>query len=113
MVLKEWSRVLKKGGKLVLLLPDQKRYEDHCKKHKTIPNEYHRIKEFSLSYVKKIAVEITYLKLIFEKDYLDQYSFAAVFEKTQESDLRWKIPNYFYKQYRKLRKRWDSNGFIF
>jgi ubiquinone/menaquinone biosynthesis C-methylase UbiE len=84
-ILLEWSRVLKKGGKLVLLLPNQQRYEKHCKKFGEPSNPAHKIKEFSLEYIKNIIESIPYLKVIFEKDILDDYSFEIVIEKTEET----------------------------
>jgi predicted SAM-dependent methyltransferase len=77
----EWLRVLKKDGVLVLLLPDQKRYEAHCEKAGTIPNQAHKIKNFSLQYLKKIISDIPYAKIIYEKDLLDDYGFEIVVKK--------------------------------
>ena len=86
-VMLEWLRVLKRGGKLVLLLPDQSRYEAFCKKRNILPNEAHKIKEFSLLYIKQIAGGISTAKVIFEKDNLGDYNFAIVIEKTKEISI--------------------------
>lgn len=83
-VLQEWARVIKKGGRLVLLLPDQKRYEAHCAEAGTEPNQAHKIKDFSLAYVKKYLATMSYLKIIYEKDDLEGYCFLVVAEKTEE-----------------------------
>lgn len=80
-ILIEWLRVLKTGGKLVLLLPNQKRYEETCEKAGVEPNAAHKIKEFGLDYVKKVLEEISGTKVIFEKDNLGEYNFALVAEK--------------------------------
>src|SRR5271169_2818674 len=55
-VLKEWFRVLKPGGNLVLFLPDQQAYEADCAKHGTLSNQAHKHANFSLSYVKAAAL---------------------------------------------------------
>jgi predicted SAM-dependent methyltransferase len=83
--LSEWVRVIRKGGKLVLLLPDQKRYEKHCKKHGTEVNGSHKIKEFGLEYLKNIIKEIGNLKIVFEKDFTKEYNFALVAEKLEKT----------------------------
>lgn len=57
-VLKEWMRVLKYGGLLVLFLPDQATYEKHCAEYNTVPNQAHVHKNFSLEYVKQCLMDI-------------------------------------------------------
>lgn len=84
-VLQEWARVIKKGGRLVLLLPDQCRYEAYCTKEGTEPNPTHKIKGFNLSYLKKCLATMPYLKIIYEKDDLDDYCFMLVAEKIEET----------------------------
>lgn len=81
-VLIEWLRVLKPGGKLVLLLPDQKRYERYCRATGLKPNANHKIKNFSLIYLKNIFTNLDNAKIIFEKDMLNDYNFELVIEKT-------------------------------
>ena len=83
-VLQEWARVIKKGGRLVLLLPDQKRYEAYCAEAGSEPNPAHKIKEFGLAYVKKCLATIPYLKIIYERDNFDDYCFLIVAEKTDD-----------------------------
>ena len=81
-VLQEWARVIKQGGRLVLLLPDQQRYEAYCAEAGSEPNPAHKIKEFGLAYVKKCLATIPYLQIIYERDDLDDYCFLIVAEKT-------------------------------
>lgn len=50
-VLKEWLRVIRPGGYLVLFLPDQKTYEAHCRQHGNAPNAAHIHADFSLAFV--------------------------------------------------------------
>jgi len=89
-VIREWIRVLKKGGKLILLLPDQQRYLAHCRKNNETPNEHHAIDHFSAKYICDVAAKISELSLVECNDDLGDYSFFAVFEKkiasTQESE---------------------------
>lgn len=84
-IIEEWSRILKRRGKLVLLLPDQKRYEESCRERNEHPNPSHKIKEFSLDYIKNIIREIPYLKIISEKDYVGDYNFSLVAEKVEHA----------------------------
>jgi predicted SAM-dependent methyltransferase len=77
----EWTRVLKIGGNLVLLLPDQKRYENHCKMIGAKPNPAHKIKNFGLLYLKNILSDINYLKVLYERDFKNNYNFLIVIKK--------------------------------
>lgn len=81
-ILVEWLRVLKPGGKIVLLLPDQRRYEEICQKNGIEPNVAHKIKEFGIQYVENIVYEIKNAKVIYKKDFLEGYNFIVVIEKT-------------------------------
>lgn len=60
-ILTEWLRVLRPGGLMVLFLPDQEAYEKFCESNGSLPNQAHKHKDFSLSYVtdclKKIGVD--------------------------------------------------------
>lgn len=51
-VLREWQRVLRHGGRLVLFLPDQAAYLADCAAKGTLPNQAHIHAEFSLAFVK-------------------------------------------------------------
>jgi ubiquinone/menaquinone biosynthesis C-methylase UbiE len=84
-ILLEWLRVLKQGGRLVLLLPNQKRYEEHCLSVGEQPNASHKIKEFGLDYIKAILATIPSVKILFEKDIVDDYNFQIVIMKTDSN----------------------------
>lgn len=56
-VLKEWLRVIRPGGNLVLFLPDQQAYVAHCRANGSLPNQAHKHDDFSLQYVIKCLCE--------------------------------------------------------
>lgn len=80
-VLKEWVRVLKVGGKLVLFLPDQRAYEACCRASGGLPNQAHKHADFSLDLVKAALPENC--RVVFEQWPFpgNPYSFALVAEK--------------------------------
>ena len=80
-VMKEWSRVLKEGGRLILLQPDQQRYVAYCQKTGHPQNPHHSIDHFSLEYVVESAKKIGGLELLAGEDNIDAYSFFVVFVK--------------------------------
>jgi len=55
--LREWLRVIKPGGYLVLFLPDQKTYMECCREAGQTPNPAHKHEDFGLAYVKAILAE--------------------------------------------------------
>ncbi len=86
-ILREWTRVLKPGGHLVLLLPDQQRYLAHCRRtgevdaDGVVGNAHHSIAHFSLAYVDSIAAQLENLRRLEAHPSLGPYSFAVVYEK--------------------------------
>jgi predicted SAM-dependent methyltransferase len=82
-VLKEWLRVIKPGGFLVLYCPNQILYLKYCLKNRAIPNGAHKITEFGLTYLTGI------LQAHFQGQYLivesnepvEIYSFDLVLRK--------------------------------
>ena len=51
-VLAEWIRVLKRGGRLVLFLPDQRTYDRYCYANNQEPNHAHVFCDFGLEFIK-------------------------------------------------------------
>lgn len=56
--LREWWRVLRPGGHLVLFLPDQPTYAAHCRAAGVEPNGAHKHADFSLEYMKRCMDKI-------------------------------------------------------
>ncbi len=80
-VLEEWSRVLKPGGNLVLLLPDQVRYASYCARVGAPQNDHHSIAHFSFDYVSGVARKLGNLEVVASFPELGDYSFGVVFRK--------------------------------
>lgn len=89
-VLKEWLRVIKPKGHLVLFCPDQQAYEAHCKKHGTLPNQDHKHAEFGYAYVASILSGIDDGLCIVHHEYpctYNPYSFALVCRKVYDHTI--------------------------
>lgn len=59
-ILKEWLRVIRPLGYLVLFLPDQPKYAAFCAERNALPNQAHKHADFSLAFVRKRLEEIGY-----------------------------------------------------
>jgi ubiquinone/menaquinone biosynthesis C-methylase UbiE len=88
-ILKEWTRIIKIGGYLCLLFPDQQRYE---KISKTI-NTAHKYKDFGLQFVLDIIDEVNHefyhmyeLKIIEAKELFDNddYNCMIIAQKVKQ-----------------------------
>lgn len=81
LVCKEWLRVIKPDGRLVLLLPDEPVFREHCAKTGQMYNNNHRNHELTLEWFKaNIAVNLP-VYIEFELSPLNIYSFAIVLRK--------------------------------
>lgn len=88
-ILQEWLRVLKPNGHLVLLLPDEKRFREHCERSKMPYNSHHADPGFSIDALKsvlgRLRVEIVKEYPTLEcKDEESNYNFAIIARKTEE-----------------------------
>lgn len=80
-VMREWARVLKIGGQVALLVPDQQRYLRYCERTGHPYNDHHSIEQFSLDYLRRVAQRLGDLEETAAFPELGEYSFAVVFRK--------------------------------
>jgi predicted SAM-dependent methyltransferase len=80
-VLREWLRVLKPGGKLIIFCPDEQVYREHCKNTGQSYNTCHVHADFSLGFVKNVLSKIGGVRVVHEIALVDIYSWDLVVEK--------------------------------
>ncbi|WP_051189766.1 methyltransferase domain-containing protein [Daejeonella oryzae] len=80
-ILREWLRVIKPGGKLIIFCPDEQRFRIHCKETGQPYNTAHVHEFFSLKYVITLLEKIGETKVIYQADNVDIYSWDLVCEK--------------------------------
>jgi len=81
LVLREWLRPLKPGGKLALFCPDEQIYRQHCQATGQPYNYNHFHHDFSLSKVKDILLQMNNNRIVYERDKVNIYSWELVSEK--------------------------------
>ena len=77
-VLKEWCRVLRQRGRLVLFCPDEQAYRKHCADTGEGYNTHHKHEDFSLAKVKAMLGD---MNILHEIALIDNYSWDLVAEK--------------------------------
>ena len=81
-VLREWLRVLKPSGRLVIYCPDERVYSDYCRKNNWPYNVHHKHADFSLKYVQDHLNALTpNLRYLVANPAVEDYSWELVAEK--------------------------------
>lgn len=80
-VLDEWLRIIKPGGNLVLYLPDEQTYREHCRKQGKPPNAHHIHDDFGPAYIEKILASRTDVEIRHVRFPVGIYSFEMVVRK--------------------------------
>lgn len=84
-ILNEWARVLKCGGKIILYLPDQKKYLNFCDENNMPSNPYHKSEDYSLDwFILNVLNEISNLKIVSCNPEVEDYSFEVILEKIKQ-----------------------------
>ncbi|MFT5882554.1 MAG: SAM-dependent methyltransferase [Crocinitomicaceae bacterium] len=83
-VLREWIRVLRVGGRVVLFLPDESAYRAYCQSQGKPPNAHHVHDDFGAQYLKQVFQRIGGVQVVHEDFPVGIYSFEMVIEKNRE-----------------------------
>lgn len=83
-VLLEWWRVLKPGGHLILFLPDEQRYREHCRQQGKPPNAHHIHEHFGRQHVLEAMQGLDY-EVVHEQFPSEVYSFELVLRRRPAS----------------------------
>jgi predicted SAM-dependent methyltransferase len=82
-ILKEWLRVIKPDGKIVLYQPDEQVYRKHCQETGQGYNHNHKEADYSLAAFKaKVLPHLSYpVKILHEAPAVEAYSWEIVLQK--------------------------------
>jgi predicted SAM-dependent methyltransferase len=84
-VLREWLRVLKPLGNLIIFCPDEQVYRKHCAATGQGYNTHHVHVDFSLDFVKRILDRIGQTEVLHETPLTDIYSWELVCRKKPDA----------------------------
>lgn len=82
-VIREWFRVIKTGGFMVIYSPDEQAYRAYCGKRGEPPNPAHKIDDFGLKYLKGVLERNFRDRYVIEHEIelVDDYGFDLVLRK--------------------------------
>jgi predicted SAM-dependent methyltransferase len=84
-ILKEFIRILRPGGRLVLVFPDQQRYEAVCTATGQVSNAHHKIPEMGLAYMLRVIKELNCgAAVLFSSDCAVSYNVVLVLTVPKE-----------------------------
>jgi ubiquinone/menaquinone biosynthesis C-methylase UbiE len=80
--LRKFTRILKPGGKLILVFPDQKKYEEICRKSGQLLNNRHVHSDMGLKFMHDKMIKLWNDKavLLFESDRQIDYNVILVYQ---------------------------------
>ncbi len=82
-IVKEWLRVVKPGGRLILVLPDEPIFREHCLSTGQCYNHAHRNHVLTLGWFKEnIVAKLENVSIEFETFPVAIYSFVIVLKKS-------------------------------
>ena len=78
---REWARVIKPGGNLVIYCPDEQQYRKRCAETGQTYNEEHKHPYFGIDHVKAAISKVRDLYVVYSVAQVDDYSFEIVARK--------------------------------